>query len=313
MENTVLLSLLEQHLGQSYKRAHNNYAFICPFCKDERARLGKSKKPKLEIQLTTNLKGENPFSCWFCLVKGRTIKSLFRKLKLDYNEVSHSLKPTNISDERNNSISLPKEFIPLYPTPNNIYARKVLSYLDKRNITQADIIKYNIGYCMDGKYHDRVIIPSYDGKGLLNFFEARDITNVSSLRYLKPMVDKNEVIALELFINWNVPIILTEGLFDAITIKRNVIPLLGKTISNALMKKIVTSQVKKIYLALDSDALKTTLQHAEELINRGKKVYIVELKDKDANSIGFHKFTELIQTAIPLTFDNLFSKKLELI
>lgn len=127
------------------------------------------------------------------------------------------------------------------------------------------------------------------------------------------MVDKSNIIALELFINWNVPLILTEGLFDAITIKRNVVPLLGKTIPNALMKKIVTSQVKKIYLALDSDALKVTLQYAEELINRGKKVYIVELQDKDANAMGFHKFTELIHTAVPLTFDNLFSKKLELI
>jgi len=260
--NNILFAL-EEILGKSKKTNRGNYAFFCPICHHH--------KRKLEINLDEKSNNYQKYNCWTCSdFKGSTIKSLLKKIKIDNNKIFELLKglskppSTDSSDDRTNSITLPKEFIPLYPTPNNIYARKVLSYLDKRNITQADIIKYNIGYCMDGKYHDRVIIPSYDINGLLNFFEARDITNTSSLRYLKPMVDKNEVIALELFINWDLPIILTEGLFDAITIKRNVIPLLGKTISNALMKKIVTSQVKKIYLALNSNALKTTLHHAKE-------------------------------------------------
>lgn len=314
MENTILLGLLEQHLGKGYKRAHGNYAFICPNCKDERERLGKSKKPKLEIRLTTNLQGENPWNCWYCdNFRGKTLKTLFKKLKLDYNKLTGILKPTEQTETRDNSISLPKEFIPLYPEPNNIYSKKVLNYLSNRNISKEDIIKYNIGYCMDGKYHDRVIMPSYDGKGILNYFEARDITNTSPIRYLKPNIDRNELIGFELFINWNVPIILCEGMFDAIAIKRNVIPLLGKTLSNALMKKIATAQVNKIYLALDNDALKTTLKHAEELMNKGKEVYIVDIKNKDASEMGFESFTKLIQTSTPLTFDEFFTKKLELI
>lgn len=311
MENTILLGLLEQHLGPSTKKAHHNYGFICPFCLEERTRLGKSKKPKLEIQLVTNLKGENPYQCWFCQTKGKTIKSLFKKLKLNYDEVDHSLRPTDIKDERSNSISLPKEFIPLYPISNTIYSKKVLNYLNHRGINQYDIIKHNIGYCMEGKYHDRLIIPSYDSKGLLNFFEARDITNNSSLRYLKPGIDRDQVIGFELFINWNVPIIICEGMLDAISIKRNAIPLLGKNISNALMMKIVTSQVNKIYFALDSDALKTTLNYAMEMLNKNKEVHVIEL-DKDPNSMGFELFTELIQKSQQFTFNDLINKKLEL-
>ncbi len=37
-------------------------------------------------------------------------------------------------------------------------------------------------------------------------------------------------IPFEIFINWNSPIIRCEGMFDAISIKRNAIPLLGKNI-----------------------------------------------------------------------------------
>jgi Ran GTPase-activating protein (RanGAP) involved in mRNA processing and transport len=96
-------------------------------------------------------------------------------------------------------------------------------------------------------------------------------------------------------------------------IKRNVIPLLGKNIQDKLKKKLVTSQVQKIYIALDKDAIKQALSFCEELLNEGKEVYLVELKDKDPSEMGFENFTKLIQTTQPLTFSNLFEKKLELV
>ena len=96
-------------------------------------------------------------------------------------------------------------------------------------------------------------------------------------------------------------------------IKRNVIPLLGKNIQDKLKKKLVTSQVQKIYIALDRDAIKQALSFCEELLNEGKEVYLVELQDKDPSEMGFENFTKLIQTTQPLTFSNLFEKKLELV
>ena len=116
-----------------------------------------------------------------------------------------------------------------------------------------------------------------------------------------------------MFINWNLPIILCEGPFDALAIKRNVIPLLGKNIQKSLKKKLVKSEVQKIYIALDKDAIKQALTFCEELINEGKEVYLVEMDGKDPSEMGFEKFTNLIQTVQPLTFSNLFEKKLELI
>jgi hypothetical protein len=98
---------------------------------------------------------------------------------------------------------------------------------------------------------------------------------------------------------------------DAVAIKRNAIPLLGKTIQPNIMKKIVTSSVKKIYVALDKDAVEQALKFCEQLINEGKEVYLVELEDKDPSELGFEKFTKLIQSTSNLTFSNLLEKKLE--
>jgi DNA primase len=157
-----------------------------------------------------------------------------------------------------------------------------------------------------------IIVPSYDSNGNLNYFTGRNFDKNSTLKYKNPDVSR-DIIPFELFINWEVPLILCEGMFDAIAIKRNVIPLLGKNIQSNLMKKIVTSVVKKIYIALDKDALKEALQFCEQLMNEGKEVYLVDLDGKDPSELGFRHFTELIQHTYPLTFSKLFEKKLNLI
>jgi hypothetical protein len=97
------------------------------------------------------------------------------------------------------------------------------------------------------------------------------------------------------------------------TIKRNAIPLFGKNIQTNLLKKIAESTVNKIYMALDTDAIKQALKHCEYFINQGKEVYLVELEGKDPSEMGFAQFTNLIQNTFPLTEYNIMEKKLSLI
>ena len=99
-------------------------------------------------------------------------------------------------------------------------------------------MKYQIGYCEVGPYKGMVIIPSYDDAGRLNFFSGRSFYSDSVMKHKNPIASKN-IIPLELFVSWDFPIILCEGMFDAIAIKRNAIPLLGISISNKLMQKII--------------------------------------------------------------------------
>ena len=116
----------------------------------------------------------------------------------------------------------------------------------------------------------------------------------------------------DLYINWDLPVILCEGAFDAMAIKRNAIPLFGKKISSTLMKKILTSNCNKIYLALDEDALKDALEHAKKLMGYGKRVYFIEMGDKDPSELGFEQFTQLLHSAEELTMSSLVRKKLAL-
>jgi hypothetical protein len=129
---------------------------------------------------------------------------------------------------------------------------------------------------------------------------------------VKPNTTDWFIIGFEIFINWNKPIILVEGPFDAMTVKRNVIPLFGKVILPELEKKIIKSNVNKIYIALDEDAHKESLKHCEHFMNNGKEIYLVDIKDKDFNELGFEESLKVLHNSYPLTFKDLITQKMNL-
>ena len=307
MINQSLVALTNSVLGYGKQTARGNYAYHCPLCKHH--------KPKLEVNMSENSKGENPWHCWVCDKKGKKLYQLFKAVEVAP-EVMSELKAivkyvgpeTDVQVET--KITLPKEFKPLTNIQkSNIMGRHALAYIKSRGITKEDVLKYGIGYCETGRYANMVIIPSYDERGNINYFTGRSFEKEPSVKYRNPSVSR-DIIPFELFINWELPLILCEGPFDAIAIKRNVIPLLGKNIQTKLMKKIVMSSVEKIYIALDRDAQKQALDFCERLMQEGKEVYLVDMQDKDPSEMGFASFTNLIQETYPLTFSGLLEKKL---
>jgi len=307
MDYTFLLGSIENILGKSHKRARENYAFHCPFCNHH--------KPKLEINMHTNEEGQNPWECWVCQTKGRTIRSLLYQLKTPKDQAHNILKYVPQGQEVEykglSIIELPKEYQPLHnASTTSVVANLVRNYLYERGINDNDFIKYGIGYSTTGDYGGRVIIPSYSGSNQLNFFVARSYDG-NYFKYKNPEASKN-IIFFENLINWNAPIILCEGVFDAMAIRRNAIPLLGKSMSTSLYKKIITSPLKDVYVALDTDARDRALQIAEQLLNQGKRVFMVDLPDKDPSDMGFRTFTTFVQRAKELDLQRLMLHKLDL-
>lgn len=207
-------------------------------------------------------------------------------------------------------IYLPKEFISLtdVPTGFNPEYKHAIHYLTQRGITYGDIIKYNIGYCKEGVYARRIIIPSYDENGMLNYFISRSYYPDEKAKYKNPPISKN-IVCLESQINWKEPIVLCEGIFDAITIKRNAIPLLGKFPSKYLVEKIFLNGVKQITISLDNDAIDEAIRVAEYFRKNDIKVKIMYLKEKDPSEIGYQSFyDEMRKTSYFSSEDLLLSK-----
>ena len=304
MSKLSVISLLESILGKSRQSTEDNLAFQCPFCHHH--------KPKLEVNIVTQ-----HWHCWVCNAAGRKIPILFRKLNAPRDKVSQLIKlldgveykPTKTTTDTP-VVELPNEYKPLWVMDKaNPEYRNAVRYLLNRGITITDILRYRIGYCETGMYSGKIIIPSYDANGSLNYFVGRAYYESDGMRHKNPKVSK-DIIGFELHINWDMPIILVEGAFDAIAIKRNVIPLFGKTISNTLKKRIVERKVKTIYICLDLDARKQALETAEYFINNGIDVYFVELTGKDPSELGFEQTKHILDATSRLTEQNLMQEKI---
>ena len=307
MKEDLLKQLLESVLGKSKSaRGGEEAVFTCPSCNHH--------KKKLTLNLSTQ-----KFQCWVCGYKGHRafkllkavsaspkIYELLKEIDSQYNFKKQT--PTKVQQD---SLQLPRGVTPIMSS-SAILSKHALHYLNQRGITSQDVVKYDLHYCEQGELKNMVIIPSYDNSGFLNYYVGRSFDKNAYIKH-KLASSTKDIIGFEMYINWDLPIILCEGAFDAMTIKRNAIPLFGKKISNTLMKKIIESNVEKIYLALDDDALKDAFKHAETFLSYGKKVYLIEMEGKDPNELGFETFTKLLHDATKLTTSILLKKKLALL
>lgn len=307
VNENLVLGLLESVLGKGKgSKTTNDYAFYCPFCKHH--------NPKLIVNIKSG-----QYNCWTCQTptKGRTPVSLFKKLNVSTDKIQEmkgyfGQDTTKIDPIDHEKVTLPQEFISLLNNDKSLEYRQAMAYIKKRGITDIDIRKYNMGYCKTGRFRNRIVVPSYNKEGVVNYFIARSFEKEPYRKYDAPSCDKNNIIGLEYFINWKIPVILCEGMFDAMAFKRNTIPLFGKTIPKALMMKLVEQEIRTVYLALDKDALKSAIDYSQQLIDMGKEVYLVELDGKDPSELGFQHITKLLHTAKPMTFGDLLLKKMQL-
>jgi len=305
MNQNKIVNLLNRVLnnrGTKLKKL-DEYMYWSPFVSHH--------KQKLQVNIKTQ-----KWHCWVSNVGGRNLFQLFKKVGAS-NQHFDELKELvgdlpqyekKTSTKINEVVQLPTEFKPLWNGGDSIVKRHALSYLYKRNIDDSDILKYNIGYCDEGSYSNRIIIPSYDSDGTLNFFVGRDFYS-SKMKYRNSPTSK-DIIGFDLLINWDEPIILCEGVFDAMTFKRNAIPLFGKTVMRTLQKKIIESKVKTIYLALDNDAVVDATKISEDFINNGITVKMMKFKEKDPSETGFESLLYLINRTKQTKFSDLMRLKL---
>jgi len=298
-----ILNVVMQEVG--YRRG-NQVKYHCPFCHHH--------KQKLEININQK---SHVYHCWVCNAKG-TIPGLLRKINASrkyVNEVLCIYRHSNGYNNKTNStidtqVKLPNEYVPLYVEQSDLYYKHAIYFCKKRGLTASDIAKYKIGYAFDNKFSNRIILPSFDCDGNLNFFTARSFLNDSKLKYLNPACDRN-IIGYDLYVNWKLGYInLCEGCLDAIAIKDNAIPLFGKTMSVKLMNKILNTNIKHVNILLDSDAIKSTLQIAEQLLKEGITIGVLDLDKKDPSEIGYMNMHQKLKNIKILEWSELMKRKI---
>lgn len=306
------IEILVEVLGQ-YSVTNEEFLFHCPKCKHH--------KKKLSVNLRKNV-----FKCWVCDLTGSSLSRLIKsygsfKNRNDWSvcDQSFSLSETSLENtlfqkNENNEeklISLPKEFVTLTGKTNHL-ANAAIRYLkNERNITKEDILKWKIGYCGSGDYAGRIVIPSFNKNGYVNYFIARTYKN-DWIKYKNPPIEKSNMIFNHLYVDWSEDLVLTEGVFDAIVVG-NAVPLLGSTMMeySTLFQEIAKHDTT-IYLALDPDAEKKARALIKDMLRYGIEVFKVDIAGyQDVGSMTKEVFKQRKLNARSMTSDNMLLYQLE--
>jgi hypothetical protein len=329
-----LYNILTVFLGEAKNGFDENtyqYQFPCPRCIDRDGYM-EARKYNLEVNIQKQV-----FQCWKCSsmdedMKG-SITKLIRmygneKLLSEYKDIIRSIRDSelyklhfNDSDFNIDTSIIEKEDLKFPPSfrlfkkdgKNNYGA---LKYLQDRGIDWNIIERYKIGFTEREeddkmrKYSYRVIIPSYNALGELNYWVGRDYLPKSDkfnlrTKYANPQVKKTEIIFNEEKVNWDADITLVEGAFDHIVVP-NSIPLLGKALDKdyKLYWDLITKANARINIFLDADAF-STVKELYKTLNHGKLYgrvrYIPVEGDEDPSSLyekgGYKKIVEHLRNA----------------
>lgn len=297
----------------------------CPMCQQKDQSLTPDNKFNLEISTTRKI-----FRCWKCsdpefkgslgyLVKRYGSYNDYENYKLFYGTYDDESK---MFEEEETVVYLPKEYISFkdmdITNPEHFNAYTYL--VTERKIDRETILKYNMGFCVDGKYKGKIIIPSYDKYSNLNYFIARVWDDTIRQKYDNPKANKSNIIFNESQICWNSVIYIVEGMFDALAMPYNSIPLLGKRFGSALFNKL--NLIKPyVIIPLDPDAYKENVELIQQLKNIyvgcEERVRIVELSKKDNYDLdkirkiyGINEIIKILYSARDLNVNDMFAKKL---
>ena len=206
-------------------------------------------------------------------------------------------------------IDLPEGFVSLASRTPPAGSWPALRYLTERGVTKDDILKWKIGFCKDGEYAGRVVIPSFNENGYANYYVARSY-GFEWPKYKNPPASR-DIIFNELYVNWNEDLVIVEGVFDAIK-AGNGIPLLGSTLreGSALFQAIVKNG-NRVYLALDEDASKKTRSIIRLLQRYGVEVYEVDTSGvEDVGDMSKEDFQSRKDNAAIVEKDNYLLQRL---
>lgn len=272
-----------------------NASFKCPIC-------ATSKKQKLIVRVDTG-----QYHCWVCNAHGASVSSLLRKLSADgaarWEKVAGVTQKRYLDDipDAPEPVEIPHGFR-LLAESLDAYDPDIaacVDYVRNRGLTLRDMWYFRLGAVSRGPLSRRIILPSFDGDGKINYWTARAIDEKPYGKYMNAKATRINLIFNEINIDWRKELTLVEGPFDLTKCDSNATSILGSDISlkSALFQTIVRNKTPVI-LALDSDMQKKQMKWAQRLSEYDVSVKILDLGDhKDVGEMSKEEFLKAKSSA----------------
>lgn len=274
-------------------------------------------KKKLSIHIATFM-----CHCWSCGYSSKSLhwlllKYVSREKRDEFNSKFCPDYVKNLSDEvveEKKVAKLPEDFRLIVDAPSHDFAAtEARRYVTARGLSEDDMWFYRLGVSNEHAWASRVIMPSFDANGELNFVFGRALRKVK-LPHLFSEVDRKSIIFNEINIDWTKQVVLCEGPFDAVSCGQNAIPMLGSMITEkyALFTAIVTCNAP-IVLAMDADTWDNKmLDVLKKLQFYDVDVKVVNVSPfKDPGSMTKKEFREILGKAVYLSWEDAYQMKVD--
>lgn len=313
------IDFIERVFGDGrFSNGGMNISVLCPACADKKG-FGYNKK-KLVIRTDTFVS-----HCWVCNTKSKNLvpwlKRWYPASLAEY--VGLFLKGEQLTDideddldPKNVPLTLPEGYRFLLHS-RDPEAWKAKRYLASRGIyPEKDFWYWKFGIAPDNAdLRGRVIIPSFDADGNVNYWTARSYQKRAFPKYINPGTPRESVIFNEINIDWSKPLTLVEGPFDLLKCNENATCLLGSSFTPdyLLFRKIVENETPVI-LALDEDAKEKALSISKHLTEYGVSVKLLAVtKEKgDVGAMTKEEFRVLSTKGTQFTAENYLLQKIRM-
>jgi hypothetical protein len=284
-------------------RSSGNLIVTCPHC----------DKAKLWVLTVDRDDIRSPaWQCFFCGDSGRTALSLVRRLEdcdtfaaLELiakfqkgNEPLIDLRRL-VEDRLMGEVELWNDNDVVIPLPDEFiaYGSDVprLPYFMQRGIGPKKAHRYGIGWCDDGYFANRMIIPAHrDGKVV--FFVARYMKAKPPKGVKKTLYPKGAKPGRHLF-NYDrarfcETIRIVEGVLDAVHVGKSAVATFGTSLSQYQLELLMRTAASEIIIMWDRDAIDKARALADRLSDLWR-VRVVELPD--ARDPDEHTKDELLE------------------
>lgn len=295
-------------MGSCY-HSGDEILFFCPKCKHH--------KKKLSVNLE-----KNKYKCWICDYRGNSVRRLVRRFgsfqqQQEWAKIDDTIEIASFEDVFSTEqeveekveqvIDLPEEFKTLCSDSLSIATRPIFRFLHQRGVSKQDIIKWKMGYCSSGEYKERVVIPSFNDDGNINYFIARSYGR-DWMKYKNPPASR-DIVFNELYVDFNNDLTIVEGVFDAI-VAGNAVPILGSSLKedSKLLRKIAEHDTP-VYIALDPDVETKAMRLIKKMLTLDIEVYKIDIAPyADVGEMTRKQFDIRKQNAQLMTNDSFLER-----
>lgn len=295
-------TIIEKYIGgYSHVEQGNQHMYHCPSCN--------WKNPRLSVNYD-----ENKFKCWKCgfsslglisllyFVKASTLdieefkqaQNIKKKFSFkDLNASGETTLPTlknRIKQKIDNKLSKKRKVYPFWNEKENI---KIFDNLDtfqgiqaynlllEREVSDFEIEFYDIRF---NPSTNKIVFPSRDLDSRVDFYVTRsvDFSFYSNVDEIK----KTDVIFNSNLLNMKDSLYIVEGIFDALKIGYNAVPVLGTKIHTLLKKQIIRNRTPKVTIIFDDDAHDSMISELDYFYDLGVNVYFIDLNQTPFQDLG---------------------------